>query len=208
MKIKFPEQKPRRLTLKGWAAMEDLQRKIDSSAKEGNWSDIPELIFQTSELCFKRINRNSFWIESMELYLKSLKANSPTKKFPILSSKEKSKPMPWEYQGRTWYFWLNTFAKLYGWEEKQIATLDIDDAIGLYQETIIDEQLEKEWDWGLSENAYEYNKTTKKSTFKPMPRPDWMARIVGKPKAVKTRKIAKNALPVGEIIILDEKTTE
>ncbi len=203
MKIKFWEQKTRRLTLRGWAAMEDLQKRIKDSSQEGNWSEISDLVFQTIELC-QKLDRDSFWVDAVETYNKVLQLNQPTKNIPILTSKEKSKPMPWEYQGRAWYFWLNLFAKAYGWDAEKVGALDIDDAVALYQEIVIDEQLEKEWNWGLSEISYEYNKTTKKSVFRPLPRPDWMKRVIGKPQPVRERKIHSSAVPAGIIINLDE----
>lgn len=205
MKIKFWEKKPCRLTLKGWAAMEDLEREIDLAAKEGNWSAIPDLIYKIIELDLKKVDKTLTWMDSVKIFHKILELNSPAKDFPMLHSREKGKPMPWEYQGRAWYFWLHLFAQAYGWSEKEVAKMNIDDAVGLYQEIIIEDQLNKEWDWGLSEISYEYNKTTKKSHFKPLPRPDWMRGIVGKPKPVKTVRVAKSALPVGEVINLDEQ---
>jgi hypothetical protein len=120
--------------------------------------------------------------------------------FPILTSqtKENDNKLPWEYDGRGWYFWLNLFAKSYGWDEKTIGELDIDTAIGLYQETQIDEQLDREWEWGMSEIAYPYNDRTKKSEFRQLPRPDWMMPMA--PKHVPVVKIRKDMIPVGNVI--------
>lgn len=203
--MKFWHKKPRRLTLRGWAAMDDLYRQIKSRAEDGEWFLVPELVFKILELNSKKVDRDLFWADVVQNFNDFLELNSPRKEFPILTSREKSKTMPWEYPGRSWYFWLNLFAKTYGWSEEKIASLDIDDAIGLYQEAIIEEQLEREWQWGLSEIAYEYNKSTKKSHLKALPRPDWMKAVVGKPKPVKTRLIHKDAMPIGMVVNLDEE---
>jgi hypothetical protein len=194
---------PSRLSLRGWAALEDLRRSIDSAAEEGEWSVVPELIFQSIELCCE-VDRDSDWMEVAATYNQILQLNLPTKKFPMLTSKDKGKPMPWEYPGRSWYFWLNVLAKSYGWSAEEIGEMDVDDAIGLYQEIVIDDQLENEWQWGLSEMSYEYNNSTKKSHFKPLPRPDWMKGVVGKPKPVPKIKMPVRMMPVGNIFNLDE----
>jgi hypothetical protein len=130
-------------------------------------------------------------------------------KFPILTSKDKQKPLPWEYDGRTWYFWLNTFAEHYGWDDERVGNMDIDTAIGLYQEIQIEEQLKSEFTYGLSEVAYVYDKNTKKSRFSPLPRPQWMLGIAPKDKPVKTYPMPAIALPKGNIVFLDDpkKTT-
>lgn len=207
MKIRTRKISPRRLTLKSWAAMEDVKQKIDKESKEGHWSAIPELIIQVIKLATedKRDFRNLFWLDVSQTYTASIVANLPIKDPPLLTSKEKQKTMPWEYEGRTWYFWLNLFAKHYGWGEKQIEVMDIDSAIALYQEILVDQQLEQEFHYSLSEIAYPYSKSTKTSKYQPMPRPDWM-RMVAPPKnqPVKTTQMPKTVFPVGNVINLDE----
>lgn len=116
----------------------------------------------------------------------------------------KSTAVPWEYAGREWYWWLHTFAKNYGWSAAQVEELDIDDAISLLQEILVDEQIDREFAWSLSELAYPYNETTKKHVFKPMERPEWMR---DRPTVVLPAmkiKFPKSMLPVGRIIGEDE----
>ena len=192
----------RRLPLRGWASLDDLRRSIQNKAEEGNWSAVPELIHQTNELCGAS-DREAFWLDVVEVYNKILQANLPTKDFPILQAKEKGKPLPWEYSGRSWYFWLHLFASSYGWSTGQIGNLDIDTAIALFQEIETDSQLEKEWQWGLSEVSYSYDKATKRSRFNSLPRPSWMRPAVGAPKPVKTERMPANAVPMGVVINLD-----
>lgn len=205
--MKKKEQTINRLPLRGWAVLDDKQRSIKKAAEEGNYSAIPFYIFEIIELCVEGFDRNSFWMDVAELYNKVQLTNQPTKNFPILTSKEKGKEMPWEYEGRSWYFWLNLFAKTYGWDEEKIGSMDIDDAIGLYQETQIDEQLRQEWEWGLSELSYEYNKSTRKSHFKPLPRPSWMKPIAPARTVIKKTKIPAAMMPQGQIVFLDETPT-
>jgi hypothetical protein len=195
----------RRLTLKGWAAIDDLGKSIVSAYQDGECVRVAEIVFQTIEMCVDEFDRDSFWMDAVELYNKVLDANRPTKNFPILSSKAKGNPLPWEYNGRSWYFWLNMFGEKYGWEADAVGALDIDDAIGLYQEIEIDDQIEKEWQYGLSEISYEYDKNTKKSKFRPLPRPDWMKPVAPKPQPVKKIKLPAAMIPVGVVNILDEE---
>lgn len=147
------------------------------------------------------------WYEFVALFSAAAQANSPTIEFPILrGSGEVDKKLPWEYDGRAWYFWLNLFADVYGWDIDTVSNLDIDDAIGLYQEIEIGRQLEKEWQWGLSEVAYPYNKSTKKSEYRPLPRPNWMMPLV--PKHLPIVKMKKSFLPVGNVIDLQAQEVE
>src|SRR5215207_8096153 len=95
--------KPRRLSLKGWAILDDLNRTIRNKAEEGDWSAVPHLIFQSIEQCVEGFDRDSFWLDSAQLYNEVQEANRPTKPFPMLKSREKGKPLAWEYEGRTWY---------------------------------------------------------------------------------------------------------
>lgn len=198
-------KKPRRLPLKDWAKLEDVRRKIDSESEWGRWQSIPDLIVDSIKICTQdRVDYSKvFWMDTIEIYNKSMQTNSPTKPLPILSSKEKGKPLPWEYEGRTWYFWLNLFAAHYGWNSDRVAVLDIDDAIALYQEIVTDEQMSQEWEWGLSDISQEYIPSLKKSKFRVLPRPSWMlpaASSVKKPE--KSVKILASMLPQGNIVEL------
>jgi hypothetical protein len=206
MKIRRNSLKPRRLTLKSWAALDDLRNEIRDAAERGLWHEAIEPIFQSIEMGAGKIDRNSAWMDVAKAYGDVLEINQPTKSFPLLDSREKGKPMPWEYKGRTWYFWLNLFGKSYGWSEAEVAGMDVDDAIGLYQEILVDEQLEMEWEYGLSEVAYSYDKTTKKTKFVPMQRPDWMRMVSpeSRNRPIKTMKIRADMMPQGNVVILDK----
>lgn len=146
------------------------------------------------------------WNEVIGLFSIVSQVNSPQLNFPILiESKKKQEKLPWEYKGREWYFWLNLFATAYGWNSDTVSKLDLDTAIGLYQELQIDGQLDREWWWGLSEISYPYNSSTKKAEFKALERPDWMKPIAQEPKKIKIRK---DMMPVGNVINLDEEELE
>ena len=143
-----------------------------------------------------------------------IKTNVPNYELPILRNgidpKKPIVPPVWEYKGRQWYFWLNTLATAYGWSIDYIAELDIDDAYSLYQEIVVDEQLRREWDWGLSEIAYPYDKSTKTNKFKEYPRPRWMRIGALASKPVEKIKIRVDFMPVGNVIKYeqDDKGTD
>jgi len=177
IKIDGKEVTLHRLKLKEWSKLESVKKDIDDAASKDDYqllfrsmvNFIEAVISSPSEVNWERLP----WYEFVDVYSKAVEINSPTIEFPILrGSKKEDKKLPWEYDGRSWYFWLNLFARRYGWVEQVIAEMDVDDALGLYQETSLDEQLEYEFLWGLSEVSYPYDNAPRKNKFVPMPRPD------------------------------------
>jgi hypothetical protein len=197
-----------RLTLKGWTSLEGSKLEMDEAVKNKDFDKYYTAIVQFIELASSippKIDWNKVpWFETLSVYSQAVVLNSPTIKFPILAStKADNKKLPWEYSGRAWYFWLHLLASNYGWSEEVIGDLDIDTAIGLYQEILLSEQLEKEWTYSLSELAYPYNQATKKSNYKPLGRPEWMLPMA--PKQLPVIKMRKDMMPIGNIVDLTEK---
>ena len=202
------EIKIKRLTLRGWASLESIKKDMDSAISKRDYDQYYSVSVRFIEMALSvptKIDWDTVpWWEFLTVYSEVVSLNSPTIKFPILeSSIKESKPLPWEYEGRGWFFWFNLFAKNYGWTENMIEILDIDTAIGLYQEISIDDQFEKEWEWSLSEIAFPYNQSTKKQEYKPLERPEWMLPI--SPKQLPTMKMRKDMMPVGNIVDLSVK---
>ena len=191
-----------RLKFKEWIRLDEIRKKIDEEAEAGHWQKIPNLIFEFITVCGVEID-DPPWMDVRALYDQCVIENQPRIQFPIFRSKEKGKPSAWDYEGRSWYFWLNIFAKNYGWTPEIVEDLDLDDAVGLYEEILVEDQFSKEWQWGLSEMAYPYNKSTKKQHFKPLGRPDWMV-VHSSDQPQKKVKIPIKSLPVGVVINLDE----
>jgi hypothetical protein len=123
---------------------------------------------------------------------------SPRAKLPILTTKhtKEDKKLSWDYDGRTWNFYSHLLASNYGWTLEYIGKLGIDEVIAKIQEILTEEQLNKEFQWSMSEIAYPYNKSTKKSEFKPLKRPYWMLAEVTE---IKKIKILKSLLPIGNV---------
>lgn len=109
------------------------------------------------------------------------------------------KRVAWDNYLRSSLIWVHMIAKAYGWTKDEIENLWPEDAIALVQEILADEHIDREFIHALSEVAYEYNKTTKKSQYRPLQRPAWMALgdRDGKPRKTKLRK---DWLPTGNVV--------
>lgn len=194
-----------RKSLREWIKLEEARSQIKDNFKKKDGAKATNFIFDYINLAAKTKIDDLSMMESaivLGMYVDAVTLNSPRKPFPILKQAVETKDkLPWEYEGREWYFWANLFSSLYGWSMDEIAALDIDDAIGLYQESEIDKQLQREWEWGLTELAYPYDSTTKTGKFKPLSRPQWMMPIVPKPKTIRIRK---DMMPVGNLLGKDD----
>jgi hypothetical protein len=187
--------------LKRWIELELLKSKIFEQSKHGNTEELSISLCSYVSLCLDIDNLLQYpWWEIAEAFIKLVVLNRPTREYAILKeTKHKQEiQLSWDFDGRTWYVWANNFAKAYHWTLFEIAKLDIDDAIALLQEIYADDQYEKEWVYSLSEVAYPYDESTKKSKYKPLPRPEWMKEVVilAPPKKI---KILRSMMPVGAI---------
>jgi len=105
----------------------------------------------------------------------------------------------WDYSGRLWYSYSHKIANEYKWTLDYINDLDVDDAFALIQEILVSDQLNKEWEWTLSEKSVGYDEATKKSRFIELHRPDWMKPIPKPPQKVKMPRVM---MPQGNIMKL------
>lgn len=140
-----------------------------------------------------------FWMDTIIVFYNLVSKNVPTIKLPLLqpSKPTKDADLSWDYAGRSYYTWLHLLAKEYGWTIEYVNNLDVDHVMALIQEVLTEQQLEKEFQWSMSEIAYQYNKTTKTSKFVPLTRPYWM---LPKPQEIKIVKMPKMYMPVGNIV--------
>jgi hypothetical protein len=111
-----------------------------------------------------------------------------------VKSKKQNKPDSWEYAGRNKVLWVNLLCRQYGWTVDYVRSLDVDIVFQLAQEILVDKQIEREFLWSMSEIAYPYNKSTKKSEFKELPRPEFMWQQATEPKRF---KIPTKLMPMG-----------
>jgi len=187
-------------TFKIWIQLEHLKEKI-LEAVENKQPEFPDYLlgYISTALNVKyKLFEQADWIKIVQLFYACL-SKSPLIKLPILSpSSEKYKEEAWNYEGRTWHLYSHLLAKEYGWSLEYISTLQIDEALAKIQEIVVDEQLDKEFLYGLSEIAYPYNESTKKSVFKPLDRPHWMRERI---QPVPRFKIPKAAMPMGVVMM-------
>ena len=205
IKINNVEFEPKRTTLRGWTKLDEIRLAMDEAISTKDFDQYYSCAVKFVEIASVPAGINwdeVAWFDFLTCFFECIEINKPTLPFPILTDKTKNEKPPWEYAGRSWYFWLNLFASAYGWKEQYIGDLDIDTAIGLYQEIEINDQLEKEFTYSLSELAHPYNEKTKKSHYKPLERPDWMLPIAPKPKTVHIRR---DLLPMGNVINLGKR---
>ncbi len=198
-----------RASLYKWLQIEEIKENLFSAVEESRHDDFLTHLYRYLSTAedVERDWSEFPWLRIRDIFLEIEETNAPTKPFPILRSAKESEST-WGYEGRTWYFWLNLFSYNYGWSIDYIKRLDIDDAIGLLQEILLGEQGDRDFIWSTTEVAYEYNKSTKKSTLKLLDRPEWMrnsfSSTVKEPKKKKTR-IRRDFLPVGRIVSWDKK---
>jgi hypothetical protein len=183
--------------LKLWLQLSDIYEKFLQARKESSYLIMAEAIYEYLDLALGGIFDWSkiAWDNTVLVFLQLSLLNKPDINIPMMSSvKEKVEQYPWDYPTRSWYAWAHIMAKMYGWTLEVIAELEIEDALALLEEIAVNEQIEKEFSWQLSEIAYPYNVNTKKGEFKPLPRPDWM---LPQNKEIKKVMIPRSMLPMG-----------
>ena len=186
-----------RSTLRQWLELEEIVKKI----KEGKSKDKAKAIYSYLSIVlgdgldFSELP----WYQVTVAFSEIIILNSTKYDFPILKAKIKDVKVSWDYEGRTFYIWAHMIAEKYGWDIEYIGNLDIDDAVAFAQEIAIEEQLNKEWEWGLSENSIKWDKRGK-GKFQPLDRPDWMRLPFSREKELETTRIPKIMMPVGVIV--------
>lgn len=197
IKIGEGEYEYTRPSLKKWLVLEDIHtsvnKAVDNHERDSIAQYMTSLVSTALLVPAPKIDERP-WYEVVLAYFNISEANLPLNDVPILRTKVKEKVDVWDYDQRTWYVWSHLFAEEYGWTLDYIADLDVDDAIGLAQEIAIEDQLNKEWEWMLSEIPYQA-----KEGFKELPRPDWM-RYSKKAPVIPKLKIRKDFMPVGNVI--------
>lgn len=186
-----------KLSFRKWLTLEEAKKKIQSATESG---EFPDKVFDCLSVALSQpANEKEAWENSVLSLSRVLKDTVPNQSLPLIKDAptESGKPASWDYDGRGWFLWANMLCKAYGWTLEYVAELDFNDALALIQEILTDEQLEKEFYYGLSEVAYPFNKSTKKSIFKPMPRPYWM-KAVSPP--IKMQRYRADMLPQGMVI--------
>lgn len=180
-----------------WLELESYKEKIIKAADGG---DFPRALLKYLSVALGVRDRwieNADWPLLVSAFYVSLN-KSPKVELPITTpSGEKPVTEDWSYDGRMWHLYSHMLAKAYGWTLEYISCLHVEEALAKIQEIIVDEQLEHEFVYGLSEMAYSYDKHTQKSKFIPLPRPSWMR---PKAKPIKKFPIPVSMIPMGVVM--------
>ena len=180
-----------------WIEMESKKEKIIKSLQDN--SDFPTYLLEYISLAVKfpyKYFQKADWIRLVSAFYGCI-SKSPKVELPItLPSDEKQKEADWEYPNRTWNLYSHMLCKTYGWDLEYVANMDVFEALAHIQEIVVDEQLDREFYYGLSEAAYTYDSRSKVSKFNPLPRPHWMRKRI---QPIKKFLIPANMLPFGVI---------
>jgi hypothetical protein len=188
--------------LKRWIEQAKLQGEINKSAELHERDKTVEAIYKYLNFFSQQDWETFGWFEVLNVLSQITNLCVPKIDFPIFHTLEKTEQVIAEYSEKEWYFWLHTLCSKYHWAIEYVKELEIDDAFGLLQEGLIEKQQEREWQWSLTEIAYPYDESSKKSIFKPLKRPDWMT--VVKDLTPKKIKIRKDMMPMGVIMNFEE----
>jgi hypothetical protein len=196
-----------RAKLRQWLLLEDIREKIQLAAEVRDRQEVVTQIYSYLSAAFGiDIDLDKCaWFEVIEVFTQVISLNVPRFDFPLLTSKLDNQKVAWDYEGRTWYIWVHLLAR-YGWSMEYIANIDIDDALALAQEVAVEDQLEKEWAWGLSDKSTVYDKKGKNAKFKELPRPGWMTKVIDR--VEEGMMFPANMLPVGLIYTWDRDKDE
>lgn len=187
--------------LRKWIELEDIRLKLEIAADDKTFlENYFGLLSAAIGISITELEELP-WLEVSNAYVQVVTNQAPKLDFPMFKFKSKKEGYDWTYEGRTWYIWSHLIAKEYGWTLEYIANLDINDAIGLMHELVAGEYEKREWEWGLSEIAYPYDPNTKKSIYKPLPRPEWMViSKIEKKAIIKKIRIRRDMLPHGNTV--------
>lgn len=185
---------------KQWIVLEGKKKKI-LEAVQNKQPDFPDLLLDylwTALGVGSKYYDQADWFEIIKAFYFCLSL-TPIIKLPLTEPHEsKEQEASWNYDGRMWHVYSHMLAKAYGWDLEYISQLQPDEAMAKIQEILTDEQLDREFYYGLSEIAYPYNPQSKKSIFKPLERPHWMH---PKMQPIPRFQIPKAMLPAGTVIM-------
>lgn len=113
-----------------------------------------------------------------------------------------------DYPGRSLARVVDTLARHYGWDLEQILDLPPEVALAHLQECVLADRRRREWEHYLSEIAWEYDRGSKMSRYRPLPPLPWEALPSGRKYAPVPEWVKEKYYPKGVIVDLtDERIT-
>lgn len=194
------------MKFKSWVSLQDILDDIHTAVEADQLSNSIIRFVSTAMFIPEEELNKKHWMEVAILFLSSQKDMGLELQIPMfsLSSSSTKTKLEWDYKGRNYYAWVHPVCAFYGWTLEYIDELDHNIVLAFIQEIELEKQFKREWEWSLSEMAYPYNSTTKKSSFSPLERPEWMKKRYEAPKTI---RLKKSSLPSGNVVKLDESTT-
>lgn len=205
VRLKLIFRKIKRYKLEKWLELSDINNKIQEAADTQDFEGVSDNLIAYVSAAIGNYE-NLPWVDFYLLYAETVHINNIDDKYPILKFPDKKQEKkPWEYFGRSRYFWIHTLGKAFGWTTEYILNLDINDAIALLQEIEITEQLDREFWWDISEVAYSYDANTKTSKHNKLERPPWMSdNPISKYMQHKRSKPPAGLMPIGNVQSVDD----
>lgn len=192
-----------------WVKLEEQKNKILRAVEESS-DEFPNHLFDflSTALHFpSQYYRNATWINVVKAFYITISQNTYKTNlalFEITKEKKKNDTMSWDYDERSLHLYSHLLAKEYGWKLEYIYRLKLSKALPLIQEILLDEQLEKEFQWTMSERSSYYDDKAKAAKANPLPRPSWMQKHIDPTKELKIVKIPKNMMPAGNGITVND----
>lgn len=186
--------------------------RLDKAVEKGEAPEIASGLYEYLRISLPDLDRETFesapWFEVIQMFAVNADINliPHADQYAIISvdGGDESDGVPWDYPGRSGIVWKHLLAGAYGWPLGEIDDLWPEQAIRFLMEILSDEFSDKEFVHSLSELAYEYNESTKKSSYRPLRRPLWMVEgaEVSREERKKSliTKIRRDFLPVGNVI--------
>lgn len=190
------------MKFKLWISLQDILDDIHKAVDTDQLSSKIYEFVSTALFISEEDLDSKHWAETAVLFLDVNNATKVEIPIPMFkSSSGKKQPLEWDYKGRNYYAWVHPLCKEYGWTLEYVDELDHNIALALIQEIELDKQFNREWEWSLSEMAYPYDTSSKKSKFVPLDRPSWMRKTYEAPKI---SRMKKSLMPSGSVVRLDE----
>jgi len=187
-----------------YLALQKANAAITGACRDRSNGEVAGGLFYFLKIVIADFDRGHFnqcpWYEIIKAYqeVNELNKFEDKDKFALfrVGDPSPSKPVAWDHDERAIILWIHLIADAYKWSKAEIENLWPEEAAALLQEILADDQERREFSYSLSEMAYHYDNNTKKSKFRPLPRPLWMVGGTDK----KLHKIKKSLLPIGNVI--------
>ena len=189
-----------KLRFKKWITLEEQKNRVVKAVAESSDTFPQEMFtFLSTALSLPvQYFQDASWENIIQSFYKTVHLTQSQISLPILTpSNEKVKDDPWTYDNRLWHLYSHMLAKSYGWTLDYIANLSVQEVLPKVQEILTDDQLEKEFWWGLSEKSVSYDNHTQTAHFQPLPRPEWMKQSHKHIEAPQIAKVPENLRPMG-----------